>query len=1143
MNTSMEVYVYPILVLFYSTILFLLSRSATIVDTISRNQAIKDGDTIVSNGEMFELGFFSPGKSKNRYLGIWYKKISTGTVVWVANREKPINDTSGIFEVSREGALRILSAGNTLIWSSNSTVSVRSRNLEAQLLDSGNLVLWDEHNTKENPIWQSFDYPGDTLLPGMKIGKDLVTGREKYLTSWKSPDDPSIGLYKNWIDTNGYPQIFQREGRVLHSRLGHWNGVGFHGFPIENPNPIYSVEFVINEKEIYYRYKQKSSVVPRIHVSSEGIALQLNWIERTQEWAVFGNIVVDSCGRYARCGPYGTCSINMYPPCSCLEGFEPRLPEEWNAADWSGGCQRKQPLQCGSEDGFWKVSGIKFPDTRYSRYNVSMTLEECEMTCTRDCSCTAYAQLDIRNGGSGCLLWFHELKDIREYDQKQELYIRMAASELADLMVSQSSFNKKKVLIVVLTTSLAALLVFAIAYACKKTKKRDRNWNAFDKKNTSVQMEDLDALPFFNLHEIAKATDNFSIDNKIGEGGFGPVYKGVLEDGRDVAVKRLSESSQQGLDEFKNEVICIAKLQHRNLVKLLGYCIHGNEMILIYEYMANKSLDSFLFDETRSLILDWPQRFRIIHGMARGILYLHQDSRLQIIHRDLKAGNILLDGDMNPKISDFGLARKFVGQDAMAKTKKVVGTYGYISPEYAVHGRFSIKSDVFSFGVLVLEIVSGKKNRGFSHGDHNDNLLGHASTLFFSADTIAVYQNITDGETIVSENQRFEMGFFTQAVQEIDTWGYGILSLVNGGGTVFWSSNSSTSGINVNPAAQLLGTGNLVIKDGNIVSKENFIWQSFDYPGDAFISGMKLGKNFITGKETYLTSWRRSDDPSPGEYTVRFLMVQGKYQQVYIRKSSMIETRIGPYEGIAFAGQPNFKPNPVFSFKLEMVVNPREMYFLYTSNSNEFQIRQIATPEGKLEIWNLNMHTQEWRQALTLPLDNCDKYGFCGPYGSCSTVAFPNCGCLKGFELKKPEESSPNNWTKGCQRSRALDCGPGEGFLKFSSLKLPYTQNAVFDDMSLQECEVACKNNCSCTAYANPNTTPGGVGCLLWLGDLIDVRVYPQNGQDLYVRLAASELLGLIVLGLILALYIQSKKRRSDVEREGKCVGSKLLVL
>ncbi|KAF5777994.1 putative protein kinase RLK-Pelle-DLSV family [Helianthus annuus] len=224
-------------------------------------------------------------------------------------------------------------------------------------------------------------------------------------------------------------------------------------------------------------------------------------------------------------------------------------------------------------------------------------------------------------------------------------------------------------------------------------------------------MEQLDDIQCFSLYEVARATGNFTVSNKIGQGGFGPAYK----------------SSQQGVDEFKNEVIYIAKLQHRNLVKLLGYCIHQNELILIYEYMTNKSLDWFLFDETRSLMLTWPQRFNIIEGIARGILYLHQDSRLQIIHRDLKATNILLDGDMNPKISDFGLARKFVGHDNTNKTKKVVGTHGYISPEYAVHGRFSIKSDVFSFGVLVLEIIYGKRNREFSHRGHSDNLLGHVS--------------------------------------------------------------------------------------------------------------------------------------------------------------------------------------------------------------------------------------------------------------------------------------------------------------------------------------------------------------------------------------------------------------------------------
>ncbi|XP_019057218.1 PREDICTED: cysteine-rich receptor-like protein kinase 24 [Tarenaya hassleriana] len=230
----------------------------------------------------------------------------------------------------------------------------------------------------------------------------------------------------------------------------------------------------------------------------------------------------------------------------------------------------------------------------------------------------------------------------------------------------------------------------------------------------------------FDFQAIEAATDNFSESNRLGRGGFGEVYKGIFPSGTQVAVKRLSKTSGQGENEFRTEVVLVAKLQHRNLVRLLGFCLEGEEKILVYELLPNKSLDYFLFDSTRRGQLDWIKRYKIVEGIARGILYLHQDSRLTIIHRDLKASNILLDADMNPKIADFGMARNFGIDQTEANTRRVVGTFGYMSPEYVMHGQFSTKSDVYSFGVLVLEIISGKKNSSFHQMDRS---LGNLVTF------------------------------------------------------------------------------------------------------------------------------------------------------------------------------------------------------------------------------------------------------------------------------------------------------------------------------------------------------------------------------------------------------------------------------
>ncbi|CAA7054329.1 unnamed protein product [Microthlaspi erraticum] len=217
----------------------------------------------------------------------------------------------------------------------------------------------------------------------------------------------------------------------------------------------------------------------------------------------------------------------------------------------------------------------------------------------------------------------------------------------------------------------------------------------------------------FDLGMILTATSDFSPENKLGQGGFGTVYKGMLPSGQEIAVKRLKSGSGQGDMEFKNEVLLLTRLQHRNLVKLLGFCNEGDEGILVYEHVPNSSLDHFIFDEKRRLLLTWNVRYRIIEGIARGLVYLHEDSQLRIIHRDLKASNVLLDADMNPKVSDFGMARLFNMDQTRGVTRRRVGTYGYMAPEYIRNGRISVKTDVYSFGVVLLEIITGKSNQDY----------------------------------------------------------------------------------------------------------------------------------------------------------------------------------------------------------------------------------------------------------------------------------------------------------------------------------------------------------------------------------------------------------------------------------------------
>ncbi|KAF8014546.1 hypothetical protein BT93_H0383 [Corymbia citriodora subsp. variegata] len=286
------------------------------------------------------------------------------------------------------------------------------------------------------------------------------------------------------------------------------------------------------------------------------------------------------------------------------------------------------------------------------------------------------------------------------------------------------STSSKGTLVAIVVSVVVFLLLLFVGCCYLRRMRAQKKYKAAQEESGVSEIASLKSLQF-DWDVLVAATNNFSQENKLGEGGFGEVYQGRFPNGQEIAVKKLSQRSGQGVEEFKNEIVLVAKLQHRNLVRLLGFCLQGEEKLLVYEFVPNKSLDYFLFDPEKSKQLHWPRRYKIISGIARGMLYLHEDSRLRVIHRDLKASNVLLDNDMNPKISDFGMARIFGVDQTNASTRRIVGTYGYMSPEYAMHGHFSQKSDVYSFGILLLEIICSKRNNYYYQSDGGEDLASY----------------------------------------------------------------------------------------------------------------------------------------------------------------------------------------------------------------------------------------------------------------------------------------------------------------------------------------------------------------------------------------------------------------------------------
>ncbi|CAL8150231.1 unnamed protein product [Prunus armeniaca] len=686
-------------------ILFLIFSSLMWTYTAARD-TLKPGDTLNSTSFLcsakgkFCLGFIVYDQLNSSQLTI--RSTTPNSQLWIASRDMHVLYPTGVLTLDKNKTLKIMDQGGTRL--ELCSAPKRTRNVVATLLDSGNFILQEVNSVDGSTtqvFWQSFDYPTDTLMPGMKLGVNHRNGHVWSLASWSSNYNLEPGPFTLEWDAKGRELKIKRRGVV------YWTSGAFTSKRFKLIMMRYNVSIVSNENEDYFTYTALNQSSP-------------------SQW------LLTSTGRLYDFG-----------------GFDIARADNCYGYNTDGGCQRwaEKPTcrHVGDtfelKNGFFRLTSSN--STFLNDSDTSLSISDCKDSCWKNCECNGFNFLfDVNQ--TGCQFYtgvnWEFIQDF-DGDTTDSFYF---------LKNSPRNHGKEKGIWIGTGIAAAALLLMVLWIVCYLLRRRkftlsgenetkiienelldlmksDRPTDANALQNDGTMRHD---LSMFSYASVMAATCNFSPENKLGQGGFGPVYKGKLLTGQEITVKRLSKCSGQGTLEFKNELILIYELQHKNLVKLFGFCIHGEERMLIYEYMPNKSLDYFLFDSTRVMLLDWKKRFSIIEGIAQGLLYLHKYSRVRVIHRDLKASNILLDENMNPKISDFGMARIFKHNELEANTNRVVGTYGYMSPEYAMEGIFSIKSDVYSFGVLMLEIISGRRNNSFYNADRLLNIVGYAWELW-----------------------------------------------------------------------------------------------------------------------------------------------------------------------------------------------------------------------------------------------------------------------------------------------------------------------------------------------------------------------------------------------------------------------------
>ena len=409
-------------------------------DRITFTTPINDTDSLLSQSGVFRFGFFTPVNSTTRlrYVGIWYDKIPKQTVVWVANKDTPINDASGVVSISKDGNLVITDGRNRLLWSTNVTLTMAPNAAWIQLMDTGNLALQDSQNNGEI-LWESFKHPYNSFLPTMTLGTNKRTGENLKLTSWRSYQDPSTGNYTAGLAPLTFPELTFPELLIWKNnvpvwRSGPWNGQVFIGLPDVDSLLFLDGFNLINDKQGTFSMSfANDSFMYHFNLDPDGVIYQKDWSTSLRDWRIGAMFPSTYCDAYGICGPNGSCSSREDPPCECVKGFVPRNSTEWNARNWSNGCVRKGQLRCerqsnggGKGDVFVRLQKMKVP---VNAVQSDANEQDCPKQCKDNCSCTAYAF----DRGIGCMLWSGNLVDMQSSLRTGiDLYIRLPHFELSE---------------------------------------------------------------------------------------------------------------------------------------------------------------------------------------------------------------------------------------------------------------------------------------------------------------------------------------------------------------------------------------------------------------------------------------------------------------------------------------------------------------------------------------------------------------------------------------------------------------------------------------------------------------------------------------------------------------------------------------